>query len=68
MELSKDKIDALKVIAKSSAKACIVLLSGWITYKLGDNPQVATAVAIAMAPILKIVDPKDLSIGINKGE
>ena len=55
----------LFIILKSSAKAVILLAAGWVSYKLTGSWEIASGVSIATAPLLKMVDPQDDSLGIN---
>jgi len=55
----------LFVILKSSAKALILLVGGWVSYKLTGSWEIGSGVAIAIAPLLKMIDPTDDSIGKN---
>ena len=55
----------LFVIFKSSAKALILLVGGWASYKLTGSWEIGSGVAIAIAPLLKMIDPTDDSIGIK---
>ena len=55
----------LFVIFKSSAKALILLIGGWASFKLTGSWEIGSGVAIAIAPLLKMIDPKDDSIGLN---
>ena len=55
----------LFVILKSSAKALILLVGGWASYKLTGSWEIGGGVAIAIAPLLKMIDPTDDSIGLN---
>ena len=59
------QISALKVVAKSTLKALIMAFGGWVTLKLGGDPEVAALVAVALAPLLKVIDPSDKSIGVK---
>lgn len=55
----------LFVILKSSAKALILLVGDWASYKLTGSWEIGGGVAIAIAPLLKMIDPTDDSIGIK---
>ena len=55
----------LFVILKSSAKALILLVGGWASYKLTGSWEIGSGVAIAIAPLLKMIDPNDDSIGFK---
>ena len=55
----------LFVILKSSAKALILLVGGWASYKLTGSWEIGGGVAIAIAPLLKMIDPTDHSIGFK---
>lgn len=55
----------LFVIFKSSTKALILLVGGWASFKLTGSWEIGSGVAIAIAPLLKMIDPTDNSIGVN---
>lgn len=55
----------LLVALKSSAKAAITLAAGWLSFKLTGSYEISAGVALVIAPILKVIDPKDNSIGFN---
>ena len=55
----------LFVILKSSAKALILLVGGWASYKLTGSWEIGSGVAIAIVPLLKMIDPTDDSIGFK---
>ncbi|CAB4194279.1 hypothetical protein UFOVP1261_24 [uncultured Caudovirales phage] len=55
----------LFVIFKSSAKALILLIGGWASFKLTGSWEIGSGVAIAIAPLLKMIDLNDDSIGLN---
>lgn len=50
---------------KSAVKAGIVLGGGFLSYKLTGNWAISAPVAMFLAPILKVVDPSDNSMGFN---
>lgn len=58
--------DKVLVIVKSSLKAAILLLGGWASFKLTGSWEIGSGVAIAIAPLLKAIDPTDTSIGVKK--
>jgi hypothetical protein len=49
----------LLVILKSALKAAILLLGGWASFQLTGSWQIGSGVAIAIAPLLKLIDPND---------
>jgi hypothetical protein len=55
----------LFVIIKSALKAVVLLVGGWASYKLTGSWEIGSGVAIAIAPLLKMIDPQDTSIGLN---
>ena len=55
----------LLVALKSSAKAAITLGAGYLSYKLTGSYEISAGVALVFAPILKVLDPKDNSMGFN---
>jgi hypothetical protein len=55
----------LLVALKSSLKAAITLGGGYLSYKLTGSYEISAGVALVLAPILKVIDPKDNSIGFN---
>lgn len=55
----------LLVALKSSLKAAITLGGGYLSYKMTGSYEISAAVALVLAPILKVIDPKDNSIGFN---
>jgi len=55
----------LFIIVKSALKAVILLVGGWASYKLTGSWEIGSGVAIAIAPLLKMIDPQDDSLGIN---
>ena len=55
----------LLVALKSSLKAAILLGGGYLSYKLTGSYEISAGVALILAPLLKVIDPADNSIGFN---
>jgi hypothetical protein len=55
----------LLVALKSSLKAAIVLAGGYLSYKLTGSYEISAGVGLVIAPLLKVIDPKDNSMGFN---
>ena len=55
----------LLVALKSSLKAAITLGGGYLSYKMTGSYEISAGVALVLAPLLKVIDPKDNSIGFN---
>ncbi len=63
---TKEQIAAAKVVLKSMVKGAIMAFNGWLTLKLGGSVEMAGAIAIITAPLIKAIDPNDHSIGKNR--
>jgi len=55
----------LTVAFKSSAKALLLIGGGYVSFKLTGSWVISGAVTTALAPILKVIDPTDNSMGFN---
>lgn len=55
----------LLVALKSSLKAAITLGAGYVSFRLTGSYEISAGVALIFAPILKVIDPADNSMGFN---
>jgi hypothetical protein len=63
--MNKELKRQLLVALKSAAKALVLIGGGYLSYKLTGSWVISGAVATALAPIQKIIDPTDNSIGFG---